>query len=775
MANTIGIDFGTTKTMVSYFNPATGRAELVRLGRDRDSIPTTVHEDESGAILFGEDADDQIETDPEGYCRAFKLHLGEKEPVLSRSDETAESLTARFLRHVKDECEQSVFHGGSVDSATITIPVAFAPARMASLKRAASSAGFSSVVFLPEPEAAGTAFLRDNPADSFSRALVLDWGGGTLDIAIISRDKDGTIHADRHCAEGRDDVGGEEMDRGLLVRLDEQWREAFGSPLLSSEENEPQLLREAEKIKIGLSRKEVVAFRRGPKKIDVDRGRFEQVVSGLVDAAVALVQSALEANEARGGQPPDAIILIGGTSQAPVVRKAMEKHFPELRVLSWHHSHEAVALGATSLSGKQQTPHGVNEPKHVAGPLSETEVDNRSASENLRPESRIPVPSNVSTKIPDGVPEAFEPAWRMPDGPLSVLGSVKNGRPIAYFGFGAEDEALEMEKGLLVHRKRLNRFEVVPFPEESETPIDIWSPPTFNGVELNDIWSVADPADFPDLQPPTTFIDPSASLPYSGQDTETADDAETCPVDPFSEPEREAFAELLGSHSDLTELQSEFDWFRSNSKDGYSSKRRNLSAQLAQCEDDRTTAEAELDRVRKEGGKGVFSFSGIKASWKASGLESKIAKIADTVKSTLEEINAIDAESKRHENWPLSVKTEELLQKERAHHEAYLEYCRVRYFRNRWKNEIAEERKVLDGLKVEISALQESARQTAEEIDDMEKRLPVLKDRLAETRSTAAEKTKEHESSFQLLASRARALLHAFDNGKRIDSDAPSA
>ena len=89
MENAIGIDFGTTKTMVSFLNPVTGRAELVRLGRDRDSIPTTIHEDESGAVLFGEDADDQIVTDPEGYCRAFKLHLGESDSALPRSNETA--------------------------------------------------------------------------------------------------------------------------------------------------------------------------------------------------------------------------------------------------------------------------------------------------------------------------------------------------------------------------------------------------------------------------------------------------------------------------------------------------------------------------------------------------------------------------------------------------------------------------------------------------------------------------------------------------------------
>ena len=347
MPNSIGIDFGTTKTMVSYWNPATNRTELVRLGRDRDSIPTTVHVDESGAFLFGEDADDQIETDPEGYCRAFKLLLGERDPVLLRADETAESLAARFLRHVKEECEQSVFHGEAVTEATITIPVSFAPARKVALKHAAEAAGFTSVSFLPEPEAAGTAFLQDNPADKFARALVLDWGGGTLDIAIISRDEDGSIHADRHCAEGRDDVGGEEMDRELLEKLKVLWEQTFDVELLSSEENEPKHLRESEKVKIGLSRKDSVPFRQGKNKIDVTRDQFRQIVEQLLQASVDLVNSALSKNKAQGHSEPDAILLIGGTSQSPVVRETMEKNFPRLRVLSWHHSHEAVALGAT--------------------------------------------------------------------------------------------------------------------------------------------------------------------------------------------------------------------------------------------------------------------------------------------------------------------------------------------------------------------------------------------------------------------------------------------
>lgn len=391
MSNAIGIDFGTTKTMVSYLNPATGRPELVRLGRDRDSVPTTIHVDESGEFLFGEDADDLIATDPEGYCRAFKLQLGEMDPVLPRAGQTAEALAARFLHYIKKECEQSVFHGESVDTATLTIPVVFSPARKASLERAANAAGFSSVSFLPEPEAAGTAFLRDNPADKFSRAVVLDWGGGTLDIAMISRDREGNIHADRQCADGRDDIGGEEMDRVLLYKIDELWSEKYGVNLLGSGENESQLLREAEKAKIFLSRKESTVFRKGPRTIDISRALFNELVDPFVRDAVALIRNALSKNGAKGEAVPDAILLIGGTSLLSIVRETMEKEFPEIRVLSWHHSHEAVALGASRAEMASQAP---SPPPPI---LEETPPLRPVSPPPMRPP---PPPSSCSGKAP---------------------------------------------------------------------------------------------------------------------------------------------------------------------------------------------------------------------------------------------------------------------------------------------------------------------------------------------------------------------------------------
>ena len=149
----------------------------MRLGHDRDSIPTTIHVDEVGEWSFGEEADIFLEQDPEGYCRAFKLELGKTDYILVREtvsgttfSSTAEDLTAKFLAHIKTCCERDVFHA-PIESATITIPVSFTPAQIKSLERAATAAGFSSVSFLLEPEAAGVAFLRDNPTQAFQKPL----------------------------------------------------------------------------------------------------------------------------------------------------------------------------------------------------------------------------------------------------------------------------------------------------------------------------------------------------------------------------------------------------------------------------------------------------------------------------------------------------------------------------------------------------------------------------------------------------------------------------
>ena len=203
----IGIDFGTTKTLVSYFNEETGKPETVRLGRGTDSLPTSIYISKDDHQFFGEDADDMIEEDILHYCRGFKMKLGSSQAALvvsngnKRVKYTARDLTRLFLKHVKERVEEEVFMGSFVNKAVITCPVLFSPMQREELKLAAQGAGFTDVVLVNEPEAAGYAFCTLCPSEAFQgNALIVDWGGGTLDMALVYRDGERVLTKRDHTA-----------------------------------------------------------------------------------------------------------------------------------------------------------------------------------------------------------------------------------------------------------------------------------------------------------------------------------------------------------------------------------------------------------------------------------------------------------------------------------------------------------------------------------------------------------------------------------------------
>ena len=220
--HTIGIDFGTTKTLVSRIKAKTGEAETVRLGQGKDHISTSVFIANNGEMCFGDDADDRI-SDPDGtYLRGFKMHLGRSTPELSIADEegelisyTAADIITHYLRYIRQRVQETVFAGQPVTHVTITRPVNFTAAPCDELLKAALNAGFEHVELTTEPEAAGLAFCRLNDAEAFRHsALIVDWGGGTLDFALVTREND-RIVTHPHLTDGDMTLGGDLFDQQL--------------------------------------------------------------------------------------------------------------------------------------------------------------------------------------------------------------------------------------------------------------------------------------------------------------------------------------------------------------------------------------------------------------------------------------------------------------------------------------------------------------------------------------------------------------------------------
>ena len=350
----IGIDFGTSKTLVSHINPQTGYPETIRLGRGGDLIPTTIFIDSAGRFSFGDDADDMIEDISGTYLRGFKMQLGSDTPVhmyLAPNGDyrqlTAKDLVKEYLLYIRQQVEKLVYQGEPVTRATITRPVNFSPAQCQELQQAALAAGFEHVEFTTEPEAAGLAYCRLNAAHAFARnALVVDWGGGTLDFALVTRNHD-SVRTHGHLTDGDMEMGGEKFDE-ILWNYAVESLKSHGVTTLNPVSQLPRVRRSKELLS---SRQEVtlrLSHENGAcPPLELSRETFNSMIAAYIDKAAQKLHSLLSRIPAE--HQPEMLLLVGGSSQIPQIKETLEEACG-LPAYMWHYSREAVALGAALTS-----------------------------------------------------------------------------------------------------------------------------------------------------------------------------------------------------------------------------------------------------------------------------------------------------------------------------------------------------------------------------------------------------------------------------------------
>jgi TPR repeat protein/actin-like ATPase involved in cell morphogenesis len=346
----VGIDFGTTKTLVACWDPERKCPRTVRLGRGRDDLPTTLHFDTHGQLSFGDNADDLRETEPEGYLRCLKRALGRRKRVILRQQSNdAVDLTAEYLKYVKRRAEEEKFQGSRITSAVLTVPALFGEAARAGLVEAAGKAELKEVQLLEEPLAAGMAFLEEKKGTPLGeRVLVFDWGGGTLDLALLHQ-RNGRLVINPELVGGDDTCGGEDIDdlfgtqiAACLPSL------GIGNEELQSPRLQFAIARQAREAKHHLSQKEVADIRLVADgrvlHLPWKREEFDALIAPTVERAVATLQQLVARCEA-SGQRPGYVLLVGGSSRIPLVA-SMIRVRTGLTPVSWDYSIEAVAIGA---------------------------------------------------------------------------------------------------------------------------------------------------------------------------------------------------------------------------------------------------------------------------------------------------------------------------------------------------------------------------------------------------------------------------------------------
>jgi len=361
MGESIAIDFGTSKTLVSYWDIGNRSPRLVQLGQLVTQIPSSIFVCNDGSVKIGETADTLLTQDISRYCRGFKMNLGmEGEDALClwdvevlgvKRDFTAKDLTAMYLKEIKRICEESAFHGRTISDTIMTVPVAFDEVRRRGLLDAAKEAGLNAKL-LDEPIAAGRAYHEMSHGVPYKSALVVDWGGGTLDISLVTND-DGEITCNRRHVFGSCDTGGEMLDK----RIGDLVFERCDIPLKPREVLRERIYQQANIRKwkellatdagttcVSLIIESACAYEGKIFKCSLTKKDFEDSIANDLEIIKRTVMRACDVLRTNGCVF-DVVLLMGGSSQIPAFAGCVSEATGVV-ARPWEHSRQAVALGA---------------------------------------------------------------------------------------------------------------------------------------------------------------------------------------------------------------------------------------------------------------------------------------------------------------------------------------------------------------------------------------------------------------------------------------------
>jgi molecular chaperone DnaK len=212
----IGIDLGTSNSAAAVLRggrPAIiPSAEGVSLGGK--AFPSYVAVTPDGQILVGEPARRQAAANPEGTATAFKRQMGRREVIRLRGREfSPEQLSGFLLQKIKHDAE--AFLGESVEKAVVTVPAYFDDNQRSATKDACRIAGLEVTRLVNEPTAAALAYGLDRLGQEL-RIVVIDFGGGTLDVTIMEFGK-GVFEV--KATSGDTQLGGTDMNQRVFEHL----------------------------------------------------------------------------------------------------------------------------------------------------------------------------------------------------------------------------------------------------------------------------------------------------------------------------------------------------------------------------------------------------------------------------------------------------------------------------------------------------------------------------------------------------------------------------
>ena len=350
----VGIDLGTTNSLVAYYTEEGPRVIPNRIGKRL--TPSVVSIGEDGQVYVGESAAEQMLLNPDSGASLFKRSMGSGKKFRLRDKEfAAEELSSFVLRYLKEDAE--AFLGEPVTEAVISVPAYFNDARRRATKRAGELAGLKVERIISEPTAAAIAYGLWQKKDH-ARFLVFDLGGGTFDVSILELYV--TI-LEVHAVAGDNFLGGEDFT-AVLEKMFYDAHPQLNRFTLSGK-TQQHIRRQAELCKIGFGENRTSEMRcniEGKEYVfPVELPDYEEACEELLDRIRQPVKRSLKDAHIRLSDI-DQVVLVGGATKSPVIRRFAGKLFhmiPDTKI----NPDEAVALGAAIQAAMKERRDGIRE------------------------------------------------------------------------------------------------------------------------------------------------------------------------------------------------------------------------------------------------------------------------------------------------------------------------------------------------------------------------------------------------------------------------------
>jgi molecular chaperone HscA len=358
----VGIDLGTTNSLVAIIHPETKQPVALREHDSSSLVPSVVHFDAEGNVTVGEAARDYLITEPQQTIFSAKRLMGKSYNDIKNNasffaykviDDNTESLvkvqvgsnfyspvelSSLILKELKQRAEHIL--KTPVNKAVITVPAYFNDAQRQATRDAGRLAGLDVLRIVNEPTAASLAYGLGLDKTATKTIAVYDLGGGTFDISVL-RVTAGIFEV--LSTNGDTYLGGDDFDQAIV----QYWMDQLGinKAMLDSDKQLMQSLRlKAEAAKRQLTDNDSFESTLGTCTVSITKQKFEALVLPLVETTIGCCKKALQ-DAALHISDIEAVVMVGGSTRVPLVKQSVGAFFNQA-VNDSVNPDEVVALGA---------------------------------------------------------------------------------------------------------------------------------------------------------------------------------------------------------------------------------------------------------------------------------------------------------------------------------------------------------------------------------------------------------------------------------------------